>query len=478
MPPEHYDVIIIGAGLSGIGAAYHLQSKCPGKSFLILEARATIGGTWDLFRYPGVRSDSDMYTLGYVFRPWAEAKAIADGPSILNYIRETAAHYHITEKILFSTRVTHAEWSSAGASWTLTTEQGAEFTCNFLFTCCGYYNYTAGYTPEFAGAASFAGQIIHPQQWPERLDYAGKRVVVVGSGATAVTLVPAMAETAALVTMLQRSPSYVASLPSADKIADALRRRLPLKFAYALTRWKNVALSMFFFNLARRRPDQFKRRLLGMARHNLGADYDMTHFTPRYNPWDQRLCLIPDGNLFKALKSGKATIITDEISSFTPTGLRLASGTEIAADIVVTATGLSLQLLGGMTLAVDGAPVRPADTLSYKGIMFSGIPNLAFSLGYTNASWTLKTDLTGAFVTRLLAYMDRHNYAYCAPVRGADVADEPLIDFSSGYIQRAAGTLPRQGSRKPWKLYQNYVRDLIALKFGRLQDGTLKFSRR
>ena len=479
---EHFDVLIVGAGLSGIGAACHLTMKCPGKSFVLLEARATIGGTWDLFRYPGIRSDSDMYTLGYSFRPWREAKAIADGPAILNYVRETAEAYGVDRKIRFDHKVRRVAWSSADALWTVEAECGGEpvrFTCGFLFTCSGYYDYAGGYTPEFAGREQFGGQIIHPQQWPDQLDYAGKRVVVIGSGATAVTLVPAMADNAAHVTMLQRSPTYVVSRPAEDAFANWLRRKLPAKLAYGVTRWRNVLLTMFFYNLARKKPAKFKAGVLKGVRAQLGPDYDVaTHFTPSYNPWDQRLCLVPDSDLFRALRSGRASVVTDRIESFTPTGLRLASGAELAADIVVTATGLKLILLAGIEVTVDGVRTDLAQSMSYKGMMFSGVPNLAATFGYTNASWTLKADLTSEYVCRLLAYMDRRGYAECRPVKDASVAEAPFLDFTSGYVQRALSQLPRQGATKPWKLHQNYVRDMMTLRLGRLDDGTMQFRRR
>jgi monooxygenase len=478
---EHFDVLIVGAGLSGIAAGYHLQAKCPGKSYVILESRDAIGGTWDLFRYPGIRSDSDMYTLGYNFKPWREAKAIADGPSILNYVRETAQENGIDRNIRFQHRVMRAEWSSQDARWTIEAERGAEtvrFSCGFLFMCSGYYDYAGGYTPEFAGTDNFAGEVVHPQHWPEDLDYAGKRVVVIGSGATAVTLVPAMAEKAAHVTMLQRSPTYVVSRPSEDSIANRLRQKLPAMLAYQLARWKNVLLGMYFFRLSRRKPEQMKARLLGLLRKQLGPDYDVaTHFTPRYNPWDQRLCLVPDGDLFREINAGRVSVVTDHIERFSPGGLKLQSGRELAADIVVTATGLRMKLFSGLQVAVDGARVELAKTMSYKGMMFSGVPNFAAAFGYTNASWTLKCDLTCEYVCRLLRYMDRHGYRRCMPQRDASVAEAPWLDFTSGYVQRALDQLPRQGAKKPWKLYQNYARDLMSLRFGTVNDGTMQFSK-
>ncbi|HEY0735660.1 MAG TPA: NAD(P)/FAD-dependent oxidoreductase [Herpetosiphonaceae bacterium] len=484
MTAEHIDVLIVGAGLSGIGAAYYVQTRCPTRSYAIFEGRSTLGGTWDLFRYPGVRSDSDMYTLGYAFRPWRDAKAIADGPSILQYIRETAEEYGIDRKIRFSHRVRRAEWSSAEARWTVEVERGPEqelvrLTCNFLYMCSGYYDYSKGYTPDWPGVERFTGRVVHPQQWPQDLDYAGKHVVVIGSGATAVTLVPAMAEQAAHVTMLQRSPTYIVARPSEDAIANWLRRRLPRRIAYGLTRWKNVLLGMLFYSIARKRPESIKQTILKGVRQHLGPDYDVdTHFSPRYNPWDQRLCLVPDADLFSAIKSGKAAVVTNHIDSFTERGIRLRSGQELPADVIVTATGLNMRLMSGVQLVVDGAPVALSSTMSYKGMMYSDIPNLASAFGYTNASWTLKCELTSRYVCRLLNYMDRHGYTQCTPRRqDPSIREEPVLSFTSGYVQRALDTLPRQGSKKPWKLYQNYALDLLSLRLGAVDDGTMEFAR-
>ncbi len=481
---EHLDVLVVGAGLSGIGAGYYLQARCPGLSYAILEARDAIGGTWDLFRYPGIRSDSDMYTLGYAFRPWREAKAIADGPSILRYVRDTAAEYGIDRHIRFGHRVRRASWSSVEARWTIEAERidngnVVRFTCGFLLICSGYYSYTEGHAPEFAGTAEFQGRIVHPQFWPKELDYAGKRVVVIGSGATAVTLVPAMARAAAHVVMLQRSPTYIVSRPAEDATANWLREHLPAKLAYRLTRLRNVALGMFFYNLARRRPERTKERILGMVRQELGPDYDVaTHFTPRYNPWDQRLCLVPDSDLFKAIRNGCVSVVTDQIETFTATGIKLRSGAELQADIVVTATGLKLNLLGDVEYNVDGSHVDLSKTLAYKGMMFSDVPNLASVFGYTNASWTLKADLTCEYVCRLLNHMRRHGYAAATPRRDPSIEEQPFLDFSSGYLQRALHTLPKQGSKKPWKLYQNYALDMAALRLGSVDDGVMEFTRR
>lgn len=480
---EHFDVLIVGAGLSGIGAAYHIQKECPHKTFVILEGREAMGGTWDLFRYPGVRSDSDMYTLGYRFRPWRAAKAIADGPSILQYIRETANDYGIDRKIRYGHRAQRASWSSADARWTVdvTTRDGQirHLTCNFLYMCSGYYNYAEGYMPGWPGMDRFTGKIVHPQNWPEDLHYKDKRVVVIGSGATSVTLVPAMAETAKHVFMLQRSPSYILSLPSQDFVANFLRGKAPARFAYILVRWKNVLISTYLFQRSRRKPEKMKQWILNLAQKALGPDYDVaTHFNPRYNPWEQRLCLVPDGDLFRAIRSGKASMVTDEIETFTEKGLRLRSGQELEADIVVTATGLNLQLMGGMRVCVDGLPIKLSRTMAYKGMMYSDVPNLASSFGYTNASWTLKADLTAEYVCRLLNHMEEHAYDTCTPRKhDPSIAEEPAIDFSSGYIQRAIDELPKQGSKRPWRLHQNYALDILEFRFANVEDGTMKFTR-
>ncbi|HEX2941427.1 MAG TPA: NAD(P)/FAD-dependent oxidoreductase [Rhodopila sp.] len=480
---EHLDVLVVGAGLSGIGAGYCLKTRCPGLRFAILEARGAIGGTWDLFRYPGIRSDSDMYTLGYSFRPWREAKAIADGPSILNYVRETAAAYGIDRMIRLHHRVRRATWSSADARWTVEVERTdsgevVRLSCGFLLMCGGYYSYEEGHAPAFPGMETFQGRIVHPQFWPSDLEYAGKRVVVIGSGATAVTIVPEMAKTASHVTMLQRSPTYIVARPSRDRIADWLRTRLPAMVAYRLTRWKNILLGMYFYRLSRRKPEQVKQRILQMVQLALGPDYDVaTHFTPRYKPWDQRLCLVPDADLFRAIRSGRAAVATGLIETFTPTGLRLQSGQDIEADIVVTATGLKLNLLGDVAFSIDGRLVDLSKALCYKGMMFSDVPNLASVFGYTNASWTLKADLTCAYVCRLLNHMRRRGFDVATPRRDASVEDAPFLDFTSGYVQRALAMLPKQGSKVPWKLHQNYARDTAALRFGRIEDGVMTFRR-
>lgn len=483
MAVEHFDVLVVGAGLSGIGAGYHLQTSCPTKSYAILEARDSIGGTWDLFRYPGVRSDSDMYTLGYAFRPWPDAKTIADGPSILSYVRETAQEYGIDRHIRYKHRVMSASWSSAEARWMVDVERGparepTRFTCDFLYLCSGYYRYDHGFEPAFEGADRFRGRIVHPQHWPEDLDYAGQRVVVIGSGATAVTLVPAMTDKAAHVTMLQRSPTYVVSLPATDGIAERLLRVLPKRRAYAIARWKNVLMGMLFYQVCRRWPEFGKKLIRKGAIDALPPGYPVDiHFKPRYRPWDQRLCVVPDADLFKAISQGRASVVTDRIESFTETGIRLASGTELEADILVTATGLKLLPLGGAQFTVDGEAIDLAKTVSYKGMMLSEVPNLALALGYINASWTLKADLTSMYVCRLLNYMERRGFRQCTPRCPPGIAgDRPLLDLSSGYVMRSIDEFPKQGSRKPWRLYQNYLLDLLTLKYGAVDDDAMEFS--
>jgi monooxygenase len=481
--PEHFDVLIVGAGLSGIGAGCHLQRNCPGRSWAILEARGKIGGTWDLFRYPGVRADSDIFTLVYSFKPWKGAKAITDGPSILDYVKQAARESRVDEQIRFNHRAVRSEWCSEEARWTVHVERGAtgervEMTCNFLLMCTGYYRYDAGYAPEFPGRERFAGEVVHPQHWPEGLDCAGRRIAVIGSGATAVTLVPALAREAAHVTMVQRSPTYIAAVPARDPIADALRRRLPARAAHALVRWKNALLAQTVFRFSRRRPRAIKALLRRGLERRLPPGYDIdTHFTPRYNPWEQRLCLVPDGDFFAAIGSGRASIVTDRIETFTERGLRLASGAEVEADLIVTATGLDMLVLGGMELAVDGRGVAPGQTMMYKGMMLSGVPNLALSLGYTNASWTLKCELTWEYVRRLLEHMEQRGYAMCTPRSDLSVEALPFSDFSSGYIRRAIDRVPKQGARAPWRLRQNYLLDFFNVRFGRLEDGVLAFSR-
>ena len=482
--PEHLDVLIVGAGLSGIGSAYHLQERCPGKSYAILEARGDLGGTWDLFRYPGIRSDSDMHTLGYRFKPWTEAKSITDGASILRYVRQTAGDHGIDERIRFHHRVLGAEWSSDDSRWSVEAErtdtgEKVRLTCDFLWACGGYYRYDEGYTPDFEGIERFAGPVVHPQHWPEDLDFEGKRVVVIGSGATAVTLVPAMAERAAHVTMLQRSPTYIASLPAEDGIANSLRRYLPDRAAYAIVRLKNVLRQALFFQLSRRRPDLVKRLIRKGVERSLPPGYDVDkHFKPRYNPWDQRMCLVPDGDLFRTISDGSASVVTDRIASFNERGIELESGEELEADVVVTATGLNLLFLGGMRLVVDGEEVDVPGKMAYKGMMLNGVPNCAFTVGYTNASWTLKADLTSEYVCRLLNHMDAHGYRRCAPeITDPSVTEQPLLDFTSGYVQRSLDRFPKQGSKEPWKLRQNYALDIRMIRRGPIDDGAMQFSR-
>ena len=483
MAIEQVDVLVVGAGISGIGAGYHLQAYCPNKSYTILEARDDLGGTWDLFRYPGIRSDSDMHTLGFYFRPWKEAKAIADGPSIKNYLRETARDHGIDRHIRYGHRVVSASWDSATARWTVEVERGPEreqarFSCNFLFMASGYYNYAEGYTPDFAGREEFRGTVVHPQHWPESLDYAGKRVIVIGSGATAVTLVPEMAKTAAHVTMLQRSPTYMVSRPAQDVVANALRRVLPSKWAYGVTRWKNVLFGMYFYNKTRKDPKGVNKWVLDKVRDLLPPGYDMAHFTPSYNVWDQRLCLVPDDDLFAAIRNGSAEVVTGHIDRFTTEGIRLADGRELPADVIVTATGLNLQLLSGVAFTVDGEPRDLSKAMTYKAMMYTGVPNLASSFGYTNASWTLKADLTCMYVCRLLNHMDKTGTRMATPVLDdPEVEEVPWLDFTSGYVQRALPHLPRQGSKRPWRVHQNYALDLLDLKFGKVDDGAIRFAK-
>jgi monooxygenase len=481
---EHLDVLIVGAGLSGIGAAYHLQVQHPEKRYAILESRGEIGGTWSLFQYPGIRSDSDMYTFGYSFRPWTGAKSISDGDSILAYLRDTAKEYGIDGHIRLEQRVVSAAWSSSETRWLVEVDVGAaketkNYSCNFFYICSGYYDYENGYVPDFTGEEKFAGQIVHPQHWPQDLKYAGKQVVVIGSGATAVTLVPAMAGEADHVTMLQRSPSYIAALPAKDAIAGLLCKILPLRLAHRITRTKVILLTMFFYQLSRRFPALVKKLIRGDQEKRLPTDYDIdTHFKPSYNPWDQRLCVVPDGDLFNVIKAGHATIVTDHIDAFIEEGIRLKSGRTLPADIIVTATGLKLKAFGGIRFSVDGVVLDLGKTYSYNGVMLGNVPNMAFCVGYTNASWTLRADLSSVFVCRLLRYMDKHGYHQARPKADDEALRPPLplLSFNSGYVLRSLDQFPKQSRKVPWKLRQNYLADLLNLRLRSIDDGTLEFS--
>lgn len=478
---EHLDVVIVGAGISGVSAAWHLQDRCPTKSYAILEKRAAMGGTWDLFRYPGIRSDSDMHTLGFRFRPWTEREAIADGGPILDYVKSTAAMYGIDKHIRVNQKVVGADWSSTDERWTVRIDTGGpptELTCNFLFLCSGYYNYEQGYAPTFPGAEDFTGPIIHPQHWPTDLDYADKNIVVIGSGATAVTLVPALAESGAKhVTMLQRSPTYIVSQPKRDKLAERLNRWLPDNAAYAAVRWKNVLRQSALYGACRRWPARMRKTLLGFAERQLPDGYDVRHFTPSYDPWDQRLCLVPGGDLFRTIRRGQADVVTDTIDRFTPTGIRLRSGEELPADIIITATGLNLQLFGGAAVTIDGQPVDLTKSMAYKGMMLSGLPNLVYTVGYTNASWTLKADLVSEFACRLLNYMDAHDFdTVVVEHPGSGVEERPFMEFTPGYVLRSLEELPKQGSRTPWRLNQNYLRDVMLIRRGKIDGEGLRFT--
>lgn len=478
---ESIDVLIIGAGLSGIGGACHLRRSSPDRSFMILESREASGGTWDLFRYPGIRSDSDMYTFGYGFKPWSDKSSIADGHKILSYIREAAAEYDVEQHIRYQHKVVSASWSSMQSRWLVTAERGdtgeqATISCQFIFSCSGYYDYDQGYTPEFAGIDSFKGQVIHAQHWPEQLDYQGKRVVVIGSGATAVTLVPAMSQDTASLVMLQRTPTYIASVPKEQPLAETLRKWLPDSWVFRLIRWKQVLFQIYLYQLSRRNPQGLRKYLLGLVRKEMGPDYDVdTHFTPDYNPWDQRLCGVPDGDLFAAIREKRAEVVTDHIDQFNKEGIHLKSGKQLDADIVVLATGLNLKFAGGVQYSVDGKVLDFAEHFIFRGMMFSGLPNMAFTVGYTNSSWTLKADLTGQYVSRLLNKMARHSYTAVTPRLTGEVEEMPLLDFDAGYVLRSRESFPKQGNRLPWKNYQNYIRDFIGLRLGRQNDDELEF---
>ncbi|MEM7031936.1 MAG: NAD(P)/FAD-dependent oxidoreductase [Chloroflexota bacterium] len=479
MSNHRFDVVIIGAGISGIGAAYYLQKKCPGKSYTILEGREALGGTWDLFRYPGIRSDSNMLTMAYSFKPWGETKTTAKGESIRNYVRETALQYGIEQHIRYSQHVTRAEWSSADATWTIQTQAGETYICDFLLLCSGYYSYKGGYSPEFKGRERFKGPVIHPQAWPEALDYSDKKIIVIGSGATAVTLIPELAKKAAQVVMLQRSPTYMRPLPDEDPFAIKLRKYLPERLAYRLLRWRTITLGQNFYRQARTQPESTKQLMIDLVRDQLPPDYDIaTHFTPRYNPWDQRVCLVPDGDLFQAIRAKTASVVTDQIDTFTETGILLKSGQELVADIIVTATGLKLEVMGGIEFIVDHQAVNFANTVTYKGMMYSGVPNMVWTFGYINASWTLGVDLTGKFVCRLLNHMDKAGARQCTPrlPEGTPIADQPWIkNFSSGYIQRSLHLMPKQAENEPWINSQNHQHDKKIIEQSPVTDEGLIF---
>jgi monooxygenase len=481
MQDEIYDLAIFGAGLSGVGMACHLSRNCPDKRYIILEARAAMGGTWDLFRYPGIRSDSDMFTFGYTFKPWVSAQNLADGPSILNYIHEAAREHKVEEHIRYNARVESIHWDSESALWRVVyrdTSTGEEksLRCNFINGCTGYYNYEHGYEPEFAGSEDFTGLIIHPQKWPEDLDYTGKRVVVIGSGATAVTIVPEMARDAAHVTMLQRSPTYMGHVPGEDRIVHALRKFLPEMAVYRIARTLKIGLQAGFFKLSRRYPNAIRRLLLKGVRKEVGPQVDMTHFTPRYNPWDERLCAVKGGDLFHAVKEGRVSIVTGNIGRFTPQGIRLQSGEELQADIIVTATGLEMKFFGDIGIFVDGAPYDHTRKMCYRAVMLEDLPNLGFTFGYTNASWTLKADITSEWICRVLRHMDETGARCVVPVNtDPTVQWGDFLDFQSGYIRRGLHLFPKMGSKPPWKLKQFYPYDLMMLRYGRLDDGVLQF---
>jgi monooxygenase len=481
---EHLDVVIVGAGISGVSAAWHLQDRCPTKSYTILERRDDLGGTWDLFKYPGIRSDSDMFTLGFRFKPWLSAKSIADGASIKSYIREAAVENGIDRHIRYGHRVLAADWSDADNRWTVSVEndgQRREITCSFLFACTGYYNYDEGFSPVFPGAEDFAGTVVHPQHWPEDLEYEGKRVVVIGSGATAITLIPALVNSGAgHVTMLQRSPTYIGSLPGVDPFAVRANRLLPDRLAHVANRWKAIAFSTFQYQLARKAPAYMRKTLMTMAKRRLPAGYDVEkHFGPSYNVWDQRLCLAPDGDFFRTIRHGKADVVTDTIDRFTKSGIKLTSGEELQADIIITATGLNMQLIGGVEPTRNGVPMELTSLMTYKGLMFSGVPNFAITFGYTNASWTLKADLVSEFVCRLLNYMDSEGFDFVEPQHPGDTVDElPFMDFSPGYFQRSIDLLPKSGSRAPWRLKQNYLFDMRTIRRGKVNDESLRFAKK
>lgn len=479
---EILDVVVVGAGLSGIDAAYHLQNSCPNRSFTILEGRDAIGGTWDLFKYPGIRSDSDMYTFGFPFYPWKNPKAIADGPSILKYINDTVDEFDLRKKIQFNRRVSNASWSSENKNWELTvtsseTGESEIMRCKFLFMCSGYYDYRSGHTPEFPNSEAFKGITVHPQKWDTSLDYTDKKIVIIGSGATAVTLLPKLAEKAAMVTMLQRSPTYILNLPSEDVVANFLRKILPNSWAHHISRWKNILFSVWFYQASRKWPDAIAKMLKNLIKKSLKDKYVDEHFSPKYAPWDQRLCLVPDHDLFRAITKGKANIVTDTIKSFVEDGIELDSGNKLEADIIVTATGLNVQLFGGMKIEIDGKPLHMPDSPAFKGVLLSDVPNFALAVGYTNASWTLKSDLNCQYVTKVLNLMEKKGYSVCTPRFPHETMEKQrLLDFDANYILRAKDILPKQGTSGPWKVEQNYIKDLIALGYGSPKDKYLEYA--
>ncbi len=479
--PEHVDVLIIGAGLSGIGAAARLTQEHPQRSYLVLEARAVSGGTWDLFRYPGIRSDSDMFTMGYRFRPWRSNQALADGRSILEYVRDTAREFGVDRQIRYRHRVVDADWDSATARWTVTAETPdgpVTVTAGFLWACTGYYDYDEPHRPELPGSERYRGVLVHPQHWPEELDTTGKRVVVIGSGATAMTLVPSLADTgAAHVTMLQRSPTYVLPRPAEDAFARTVRRWLPERASYVVTRWKNILVGIASYQLSQRAPRLARKLIRGATAKQLPADYPVdVHFKPSYDPWDQRLCLVPDGDLFRTIREGTVSVVTDTIDSLTENGVRVGSGEELPADVVVTATGFDLKLMGDVVLGVDGEKVDLRDRMTYRALMFGGVPNFAFTIGYTNASWTLKADLVADYVCRVLGHMDRHGHRTVMPVPDPTVQPAPFMDFTPGYVLRSQHLLPKQGAREPWRLRQNYLYDVQTIRRSPIDDGVLQFT--
>ncbi|MFC3151995.1 flavin-containing monooxygenase [Litoribrevibacter euphylliae] len=480
MSIEYKDVVIIGAGLSGIGAACHLRRNCPNKSLAILEGRTQMGGTWDLFKYPGIRSDSDMYTLGYNFKPWTDPQAIADGPAILKYIKNTAEEFDLTNLIRYQHKVTHIHWDSNTARWTISIEtngQSKQIRCNFLITCTGYYNYQAGYTPEFPGREHFQGSFIHPQHWPEHLKYQDKKIVVIGSGATAVTLVPELAKQAQSVTMLQRSPSYLTTLPREDQLLNMMRKYLPDNWVYRFARTRNIGITMAFYNYCRTFPNNARSFISKMAKKDLPNDFDMKHFSPKYQPWDERVCVVPDSDMFKAIKQGNADVVTDTIHTFTENGIKLASGNTLEADIVVSATGLDIQIMGGIEVLVDNQPYDFSQKMIYRGVLFEDLPNLGMIFGYTNASWTLKADLVSEYMCRVINHLDKSDTVMAVPKDNQSMKHIPFMDMTSGYIQRALNRAPKQGEKLPWRLYQNYLKDMLMLRYGKLNDGVLEFNK-